>query len=472
MSISSAFNIARSGLSVTEGRASLVAGNIANAQTEGYARRDGVQVTTSSGQGSMVDLQMARQMDERLAGLTRGASAEVGEAEVADEILRGYLLTLGNPGDEISPAARLAEFQAGLDLLANNPADPAAQNDLLSRAQNLVQSLNGAATALEDSRVQAGASYQQSVKDVNTALSDIANLNEKLRTAGNDGGTINGLMDEMNRRLDALGTQMDFTTRWESDGSLTLYTTGGTELVHGDKSVTITADSNTGALFAGNVDITPKALGARGSDSGRLAGLSQIISQDLPQMKLQLDELARGLVRSFEAADASRAPGDAGLFTDAGAAFDPAQIDGLAGRLAINDSVDPDRGGALWRLRDGAAAAGPGEPGDSTQINSFIDVFETGFAFDATSGLNSNAKLGDFAADLVGHQHMVRVTADAHADTARIRLVTFEDNRSGVEGVNIDTELQKLLEIEQSYGANSQVLSSLSDMLDTLLNSV
>ena len=36
MSISSAFNIARSGLSTTEGRASLVAGNIANAQTEGW----------------------------------------------------------------------------------------------------------------------------------------------------------------------------------------------------------------------------------------------------------------------------------------------------------------------------------------------------------------------------------------------------------------------------------------------------
>ena len=53
-----------------------------------------------------------------------------------------------------------------------------------------------------------------------------------------------------------------------------------------------------------------------------------------------------------------------------------------------------------------------------------------------------------------------------------MRLITFEDNRSSIEGVNVDTELQKLLEIEQAYGANSQVLSSLSDMLDTLLASV
>ncbi|NUH64952.1 flagellar hook-associated protein FlgK [Sulfitobacter sp. S0837] len=471
MSISSAFNVARSGLSATEGRANLVAGNIAHAQTEGYARRDGAQVSTG-GQGSGVELRMVRQMDERLAGLTRNAAAEMGQAQVANEVLGGYLLTLGNPNDEISPAARLAEFQAGLDLLSNNPADPAAQNDLLSRAKTLVQSLNNAANSIEDSRVQAGESYLTSVKETNSALADIAKLNEKLRVAGPDAGAVNSLKDEMNRRLDALGAQMDFTSRWETDGSLTLHTTGGTELVNGDDAVQLTADPDSGALFAGTINITPGATGARGSDSGRLAGLSQIISRDLPQMKLQLDELARGLVQSFEAADMSRGPGDAGLFTDAGAAFDPAQADGLAGRLALNASVDPERGGMLSRLRDGAAATVSREPGDSTQINAFIDVFDSGFAFAPASGLNANATIGDFAADMVGHQNMVRVTADSQAETARIRLVTFEDNRSGVEGVNIDTELQKLMEIEQSYGANSQVLNSLTNMLDTLLSSV
>ncbi|MEX3314478.1 flagellar hook-associated protein FlgK [Sulfitobacter sp. PS-8MA] len=472
MSISSAFNVARSGLSATEGRANLVAGNIANAQTEGYARREGAQVSTGGGQSSIVELRMQRQVDERLAGLTRNATAEMGQAKVANEVLGGYLLTLGNPNDEISPAARIAEFQAGLDLLSNNPADPAAQNDLLSRAKNLVQSLNSAADALADSQVQARESYLTSVKETNSALAGIAALNQKLRVAGPDAGAVNGLKDDMNRRLDALGGQMDFSARWEADGSLTLHTTGGTELVSGEHAARLTANPETGALFAGEIEITPGAAGARGSDSGRLAGLSQIISRELPQMKLQLDELARGLVQGFEAADHSLGPYDAGLFTDAGAAFDPTQREGLAGRLAVNASVDPERGGTLSRLRDGAAANYRREPSDSTQINAFIDVFETGFGFDSASGLNTDAKIGDFAADMVGHQNMVRVSADSRAETARIRLVTFEDNRSAVEGVNVDTELQKLIEIEQSYGANSQVLSSLTTMLDTLLSSV
>lgn len=468
MSISSAFNIARSGLSTTEGRASLVAGNIANAQTEGYARREAVQVTGNNS----VDLRVARQVDERLAGMTRGASAQLGAASVTGEVLGSYLLTLGEPGDEVSPAARLAEFQAGLDLLANNPSDPAAQNDLLSRSETLVNSVNQAAVALEASRVQAGDSFVQSVTEVNEALSDIAELNERLRLVGGDGTGTAGLMDEMNRRLDALGSQMDFQSRWESDGSLTLHTTGGTELVHGDEAVRLTANRETGTLMAGTIDITAGRATARGSDSGRLAGLTGLIANDLPQMKLQLDEFARGLVQSFEAADASVGAGQPGLFTDAGNAFDAAALDGLAGRLSINNSVQPDKGGALWRLRDGAGATIQGEPGDTTQLNAFVDVLETGITFDAATGLSTTARLGDFAADMVSQQNVLRVGADAQAETARVRLVTFEDNRSSIEGVNIDTELQKLLEIEQAYGANSQVLSSLSDMLDTLLASV
>lgn len=472
MSISSAYNIARSGLQSTGGRANLVAGNIANAQTSGYARREGVQVSSGGGQGSAVELRVVRQIDERLAGMTRVASADLGSANVTGEVLGGYLLTLGQPGDEVSPAARMADFQVGLDLLANNPSDASVQSDLLKRANSLVSSLNSAASALDRSRAQAADSFETSVAQVNDALSGIAALNEQLRGTNMGTSGAGGLMDDMNRRLDALGEQMDFQTRWEADGTLTLHTTGGTELVSGDDATQLTADGQTGELYADGVNITPGQTGGRGFTSGRLAGLSDMLSSVIPQMNLQLDELARGLIQSFEAADGSIGAGDPGLFTDSGAAFDPANVKGLAGRLSVNNSVQPEKGGALWRLRDGVGAVTEGEPGATDQINALIDIFDDAQPMDAAAGLGTNMRLGDYAAELVGHQHNIRVSADNRADTASIRLVSFEDGRSNVEGVNIDTELQKLLEIEQAYGANSQVLSSLSDMIDTLLNSV
>lgn len=472
MSISSAFNSASSGLRVTEARADMVASNIANASTAGYTRREGTQVSSGGTGGQTVDLRMARQVDERLATISRGASAQLGQANVTGEVLRGYLSTLGDIGDEISPAARMADFQAGLDLLANNPSSASVQADVLARADTLVRSLNTASNALESSRTQAAASFQSAATEVNSALSDIANLNAQLRGQSIGSPSFSGLMDEMNMRLDALGSQMDFQSRWESSGTLTLFTAGGTELVSGTDAARLTVDTQSGALFADGTDITPNQPGNRGITSGRMAGLSQMLSTVIPQMKLQQDELARGLVESFQDADSSLTAGQPGLFTDGGAAFDPAQSDGLAGRLGINANVRPETGGALWRLRDGMSAATPGDAGATAQINAFIGAFDTARPIATAAGLGSSARLGDLASSMVGAQHNIRVSADSQAGTASIRLATFEDGRSMVEGVNIDTELQKLLEIEQSYGANSQVLSSLSDMIDTLLNAV
>ncbi len=75
-----------------------------------------------------------------------------------------------------------------------------------------------------------------------------------------------------------------------------------------------------------------------------------------------LDGMARDLYERFAdpALDPTIAAGDPGLFTDRGAAFDPADEVGLAGRIAVNAAVDPAQGGQSWRLRDGIYAAAPG----------------------------------------------------------------------------------------------------------------
>ncbi len=63
--------------------------------------------------------------------------------------------------------------------------------------------------------------YVYKKQQVNDALSGIAALNQQLRGANSGTSGAGGLMDEMTRRLDALGEQMDFQTRWEADGTLT-----------------------------------------------------------------------------------------------------------------------------------------------------------------------------------------------------------------------------------------------------------
>ena len=65
---------------------------------------------------------------------------------------------------------------------------------------------------------------------------------------------------------------------------------------------------------------------------------------------------------------------------------------------------------------------------------------------------------------------IVLILKEAETGAATFAAIAME--RSSSEGVNIDDELQKLLAIEQSYAANSQVISALTRMMDTLLAAV
>jgi flagellar hook-associated protein 1 FlgK len=210
----------------------------------------------------------------------------------------------------------------------------------------------------------------------------------------------------------------------------------------------------------------------RGFEEGRLAGELALQNEILPKMQLQLDEFARALVVEFEAADASLAPGQAGLFTDAGAAYDPAQRDGLAARLSVNAAVLPASGGALWRIRDGLGATVEGAAGDSTQINAFLSALEAPHGFDPQAGLGDQITLADFASNLISSQQIVRVDAEERLETLQAGAEAIANVRSSSEGVNVDDELQQLAAIEQAYAANSQVMRTLTEMIDSLLAAV
>jgi flagellar hook-associated protein 1 FlgK len=141
----------------------------------------------------------------------------------------------------------------------------------------------------------------------------------------------------------------------------------------------------------------------------------------------------------------------------------------LANRIAINDAVRPEAGGALWRIRDGMQAATQGPASDRTQISAFVSVLEEPQTFAAAAGLGSPVDMTSYAARMVADQQYVRVRAQDRMETLSAGAGAIEAARMSAQGVNLDEELQKLVSIEQAYAANSQVIRSLGEMLDTLL---
>src|SRR5690606_8159299 len=175
---------------------------------------------------------------------------------------------------------------------------------------------------------------------------------------------------------------------------------------------------------------------------------------------------------AFQNADATVAgapPADTGLFTDNGGPVDPlTYMPGLAGRLSVNGLVEANA--AL--LRDGIHAPVVGAAGDPTQVHAFQAVFSQTFAFDPGAGLQTAAKLTEFAASATADIQKIRSDADRAHVAQSLVLSGLSNTRLNRDGVNIDDEMQKMLSIERSYAASAQVISMANAMLDSLFEAM
>jgi flagellar hook-associated protein 1 FlgK len=187
----------------------------------------------------------------------------------------------------------------------------------------------------------------------------------------------------------------------------------------------------------------------------------------LPTQQAALDAVARDLIERFAdpATDSTLLPGDAGLLTDGGAAFDPLNEVGLASRLTVNTAVDPAAGGALFRLRDGVNAVTPGPVGSATQINLWSDALTELRPLASGGTARSAAGHAAAAASSLG---LERLTTEEEVGFASARYNGLRERELAM-GVDTDAEMQTLLLIEQSYAANAKVVETVDFLIRTLM---
>ena len=472
MSLSGALNSATAGLHTTQGQSRIAADNVSNAMTPGYVRREAVLVTASGGQGGAVISEVRREVDATLQRMSRLENSRMTQYQSIQEGLTTYTAYLGQPGDGTSPADRFNDFQNSLTTLVNMPSSNGAQTSVALAAEDLVRSVKGAATTLSTTLNDVNMEIRYEVADLNTALYQLRDLNAS--GSGFTPGSLEAAQfdEKVDTILDQISGIVDTRIHRSSNGSISLYTVSGAALLEGRVVQDVTFNPSDGTLMAGNQDITPFKDGVRGIQHGSLAGLSELKRETIPQFSQQLDEYARGLIQTFEGADASLAPGEAGLFTDNGNAFDPANITGLASRLQINSKISSTGEAEVWRIRDGLGATSPGAGSETVQINAFLAGLDTAMNAATGTGIPAEVTLRDFSAEMITSQAATRARAENDFNAAASAAEVVMSARRNSEGVNIDDEMQQLLLIEQSYAANSRVLTAVSEMIDTLIAAV
>ncbi|CAN0594718.1 unnamed protein product, partial [Ectocarpus sp. 12 AP-2014] len=139
MSISATLANALTGLTAASRGAQVVSTNIANANTEGFARRDieqSARIVGGIGAGVQVD-GINRFVDETVLRERRLADAAVGDASVSSNFYNGLLSLVGTPEDAASLSSDITNFETSLLEASFRPESEARLYSVLTAAQTV-----------------------------------------------------------------------------------------------------------------------------------------------------------------------------------------------------------------------------------------------------------------------------------------------------------------------------------------------
>ena len=478
MTIAHAISSALTGLSARSREAGVVSGNIANATTEGYARREVALAARGAGGVSVEGVRRAE--DTRLSADLRLSVAGRDAADLAQDALGRVERAIGSPEEPGSLGARLVALEAALTDAAADPASETRLRAVATALADVTDGLGAASGTIEATRTGVEAAIASDVDALNDGLSRVAELNGQIAKGRAIGRDVNDLLDLRRGAVDAVSRIAPVRAYERQDGMLTLVAEGGLTLLESVRPAPVaftaaglvTAEMALGAGSLSPVSVRgaavdPSAPGGRLS-GGTLGARLALRDAALPEAQSRLDAFAADLAARLGPGgpDATLTAGDTGLLTDAGAPLAAAPAAGLAGRLAVNPAVDPSTG-ELWRLRDGLGAAAPGPSGRSDLLRALGEVL--GEPRPAPAGFAPGARgASGILADVLSGVAQARLGAEARGARAAASAETLrQEERAG--GVDTDAELQRLMEIERGYAAGARVLQTVDDMLARIL---
>lgn len=482
MSISSALTNAFTGLSAGARLAEVASDNIANALTEGFARREAQaasRVVGGIGMGVRI-VSIERQIDIGLMQDLRLSGATTGYLEPRASFARALESVYGDPSEAGSLSARLAAFEKSLLEASSRPESEARLIASLDAAAQLVAGINAASDKVAMSRQAADNAIARDVETLNVTLQSAHDLNKQIIRLKARGDNTLALEDQRQKLIGAIAEILPLREVMRDNGQVALFSTTGVTLLDGrpatfgftpTKAIQATDSIANGVLSGLTVDGQPLSTGPNGGrlGQGRLSGQFELRDQITVQAQAQLDALAQNLIErlSGPGVDPTLAATEAGLFVDPQGPYDPLTFPGLAGRLALNPLVDPAEGGQSWRLRDGMNALAPQTLADPTLLQAMSRQLAANIAV-ASPALSADGSLADILASATSLVATARLGAETEISFAKAQGETLKAELLK-DGVDTDQEMQNLMQIEKAYAANARVIQTVDDMLRTLL---
>ncbi len=320
MGLSQALSAALAGVNVTQQSLSVIAGNVANADTPGYVDESVNQneVVVAGQAGASVDTTgINRDLNTLLQSQLWTETSGDSYAGTTSQLYQQLQQIYGTPGSSTSFDATYNDFTTALQSLATNPSSTSQQSAVIGGAQELAQNLNSMTTTVQQLRTEAEQGIANGVQTANNALQQIAQINLQLQGASPTDGSTATLEDQRDQDITQLSQLMNVKVVQNPNNQISVFTGTGQQLVGGPQAsqlqfsnvgnLTATAlwSANPSDDGAGTVTLvspsgaTTDLIATNALQSGQLGAYVQMRDSILPQAQSQLDELANQMSQAL-----------------------------------------------------------------------------------------------------------------------------------------------------------------------------
>jgi len=147
MSLSGALSVALSGLQASTTAVQIVSGNVTNAQTEGYTKKNVslAAVSTGSSQGGVEITDYTRTTNAVLSATLNSATSNASYYKTQSTYLNQVQTILDSTGDPPALSNYLSEFQAAWTDFSASPSDTTLEQSVISSAQLFANEITASA---------------------------------------------------------------------------------------------------------------------------------------------------------------------------------------------------------------------------------------------------------------------------------------------------------------------------------------
>ncbi len=464
-SLNAISNTAASGLAAIQASIGVVSDNVANAGVAGYTTKtQDLSVFEVGTQSFGVRTgQISRSVDTAVQASAWSSAASVSALTVQSQTLQAINATQGTPGAGTSLADAVSGLQAGFTQLQAQPSSPVQQSAVVAAAGTLANAINNTANTITSERNNVQSQIVTTVDSMNSALAIVESTTQSLMSAVASNSSTAGLADQRDAALQTLSGTLSLHYNEQTDGSITILGQNGLSIPLDSRFSTASAVLSPTSTYAPRtasippillqssnpaippVDVTSQLSG------GQLGQLVQLRDTTLPAYTASLDTFSANLATQFSSQGLQ-------LFTGGGGATIAGSSTGLSSQIQVNTAVI----NTPTMVRDGTGSANT-----APQIAGFTTVIDAVLNSTFTGGGTS---LATQAQSFVSRQSADTAQAGTDLTNATAYQTTLTGALSSGSGVNVDQQMGLMIQLQNSYQANAQVMTATRTMFTALLN--